>query len=63
MPGEIVERVQVDDPLAWIERFQARYRVPPNSDGLPRFAGGLVGYFGYDIVRYVEPRLKGFEAS
>jgi anthranilate synthase component 1 len=26
--------------------------------GLPRFNGGLVGYFGYDTVRYVEPRLR-----
>lgn len=55
--GEIVEQTTVDDPLAWIEQFQSRYRVPAMSHGLPRFAGGLVGYFGYDIIRYVEPRL------
>ena len=50
------EQVTVDDPLAWIERFHAAQRVPelPN---LPRFTGGLVGYFGYDAIRYVEPRL------
>ena len=30
----------------------------PNVTGLPRFTGGLVGYFGYDTVRYVEPRLS-----
>jgi anthranilate synthase component 1 len=29
----------------------------PDLDDLPRFNGGLVGYFGYDTVRYVEPRL------
>ncbi|HXH01760.1 MAG TPA: anthranilate synthase component I [Candidatus Competibacteraceae bacterium] len=55
--GEIVERATVADPLAWIREFQARYRVAEQGEGLPRFAGGLVGYFAYDTVRYVEPRL------
>ena len=58
--GEIVEQAQVDDPLAWIEEFQQRYKVPDKISGiigLGRFIGGLVGYFGYDIVRYCEPRL------
>ena len=55
--AEVVERAHVEDPLAWIEVFQRRYRVPDNREGLPRFAGGLVGYFGYDTIRYVEPRL------
>jgi anthranilate synthase component 1 len=54
--GQLTEQLQCDDPLAWIEAFQSRYRVPPVS-GLPRFTGGLVGYFGYDTVRYIEPRL------
>ena len=54
--GVEVERAEVDDPLAWIETFAARYRVAPVV-GLPRFTGGLVGYFGYDTVRYIEPRL------
>jgi anthranilate synthase component 1 len=53
----VIEQLQCDDPLAWIEAFQARYRVPPSGKGLPRFAGGLVGYFGYDTVRYIEPCL------
>ena len=45
-----------DDPMAEVERFRQLFSVPelPN---LPRFTGGLVGYFGYDTVRYVEPRL------
>ena len=54
--GVEVEHAEVDDPLAWIETFAARYRVAPVA-GLPRFTGGLVGYFGYDTVRYIEPRL------
>lgn len=54
--GAIVERETVDDPLAWIEDFQARYRVAENAE-LPRFTGGLVGYFGFDTIRYIEPRL------
>jgi len=39
-----------------VEQFQSRYNVP-EVEGLPRFNGGLVGYFGYDIVRYIEKRL------
>ncbi len=58
--GEIVETAAAQDPLAWIEAFQARFRVP-EVEGLPRFTGGLVGYFGYDTVRYIEPRLAGVE--
>lgn len=55
--GEIIETVKADDPLAFIEDFQSRYQVP-EVEGLPRFTGGLVGYFGYDTIRYVEPKLK-----
>jgi len=54
--GEAVERLESDDPLGFIEQFQSRYRVPELPE-LPRFTGGLVGYFGYDCVRYVERRL------
>ncbi len=53
----VVEEAAVADPLAWIEDFQARFRVAEVA-GLPRFNGGLVGYFGYDTIRYVEPRLR-----
>ncbi len=54
--GQVVESLRSDDPLQWIEDFQARYRVA-EVEGLPRFTGGLVGYFGYDTIRYIEPRL------
>jgi len=55
--GEIVERHQVDDPLAWIEDYQSQYKVA-EVENLPRFNGGLVGYFGYDTIRYIEPKLR-----
>ena len=55
--GEIVEALDCPDPLAWIQEFQARYRVPATGEGLPRFIGGLVGYFSYDTIRYVEAKL------
>ncbi|MBK1674548.1 anthranilate synthase component I [Ectothiorhodospira shaposhnikovii] len=58
--GRVVEEARVDDPLAWIETFQTRFRVPDLPDQ-PRFTGGLVGYFGYDTIRYIEPRLGGGE--
>ncbi|MBA54370.1 MAG: anthranilate synthase component I [Pseudomonadales bacterium] len=52
----VLEQTTVEDPLAYVESFQTRYKVP-QVEGLPRFNGGLVGYFGYDIVRYIEKRL------
>jgi anthranilate synthase component 1 len=55
--GEILERHTLEDPLDFVEQFKARYRVP-EVDGMPAFHGGLVGYFGYDTVRYVEKRLR-----
>jgi anthranilate synthase component 1 len=56
--GGLSETVSCADPLQWINDFQLRYRAP-ELPGLPRFTGGLVGYFGYDTVRYIEPRLAG----
>jgi anthranilate synthase component 1 len=55
--GVVSEQQTVADPLAFVEAFQQRYRTAPRP-GLPVFHGGLVGYFGYDTVRYVEPRLR-----
>lgn len=54
--GQEIERFHVDDPLGYIEDFQAEFRYPP-IEGLPIYTGGLVGYFGYDTVRYVESRV------
>ncbi len=46
----------VADPLAFIENYQQQFRVPV-VEGLPRFTGGLVGYFAYDSVRLFEKKL------
>jgi len=55
--GVVMEQLEAEDPLAYIEAFQARYRYPQIPD-LPIYTGGLVGYFGYDTVRYVEQKLR-----
>lgn len=47
---------EVANPLDFIQNYQSQFKVAPLS-GLPRFTGGLAGYFGYDTVRYIEPRL------
>ena len=58
--GYLQEKFVVQDPLAWIEDFQEQFKVP-QLDSLPDFNGGLVGYFGYEIIRYIEPKLKNIE--
>ncbi|MFZ6649428.1 anthranilate synthase component I [Undibacterium sp. TJN25] len=53
--GEVIETVE-GNPLDFIADFQARFKVALRP-GMPRFCGGLAGYFGYDTVRHVEKRL------
>jgi anthranilate synthase component I len=52
---QVVERVEAN-ALDFIETYQRRFKVALRP-GMPRFCGGLAGYFGYDAVRYMEPRL------
>lgn len=56
----VEEKHITDDPLAWIEAFKQRFKVPA-IDALPRFTGGLVGYFGYDTIRYIESKLNRWD--
>ena len=44
------------NPLDFVAAYQQRFKVALRP-GLPRFCGGLAGYFGYDAVRFIEPRL------
>jgi anthranilate synthase component 1 len=53
---QLVERYEVDDPLAEVERLHESTNSAP-LDSLPVFHGGWVGYFSYDTVRYVEAKL------
>ncbi|MFZ2738809.1 MAG: anthranilate synthase component I [Burkholderiaceae bacterium] len=54
--GEVVETSH-DNPLDFIASYQQRFKVALRAD-LPRFCGGLAGYFGYDAVRYIEKKLQ-----
>ena len=54
---QVVE-VNEGNPLDFIADYQKRFKVALRP-GLPRFCGGLAGYFGYDAVRYIEPKLAG----
>ncbi|MDH5393125.1 MAG: anthranilate synthase component I [Gammaproteobacteria bacterium] len=54
--GTVVECIQSDDPLGWIESYQQQFKAYDLGD-ISRFSGGLVGYFGYETVAYIEPRL------
>ncbi|MDA8445670.1 anthranilate synthase component I [Paracidovorax valerianellae] len=54
--GQVVETA-AGNPLDFIEAYQKRFKVALRP-GLPRFCGGLAGYFGYDAVRYVEKKLE-----
>ncbi|MBE9559288.1 MAG: anthranilate synthase component I, partial [Proteobacteria bacterium] len=58
---ELIDKQTVDDPLQWIDDFQAQFKVyddAQDDSGLPRFTGGLVGYFGYETIGYIEKRLE-----
>jgi anthranilate synthase component 1 len=54
--GAVIETVE-GNPLDFIAEFQSRYKVAMRP-GMPRFCGGLAGYFGYDTVRHIEKRLE-----
>jgi len=53
--GQVVETAR-GNPLDFIAAYQQRFKVALRP-GLPRFCGGLAGYFGYDTVRHIEKKL------
>jgi len=64
--GQIIEQLTHSDPLSWIEDYQQQYNIPEHlseQSNLPRFTGGLVGYFGYETIGYIEPRLKNTQKA
>ena len=54
--GQVVSEEETEDPLRFIEDYLNFFKVA-EADCLPKFHGGLVGYFGYDTIRYIEPKL------
>ncbi len=59
--GAVVE-TSTQPPLEFIEAWRARFKVALPA-GMPRFCGGLAGYFGYEAARYIEPRLQQSAAA
>lgn len=53
---KVLETHENTNSLDFVKQFQARFKTPP-YEGLPRFTGGLAGYFGYETIRYIEKRL------
>ena len=53
--GEVVETRELADPLAAIDALRRQFRVPVLPD-MPAFSGGLVGYFGFETIGWIEPR-------
>jgi anthranilate synthase component 1 len=54
--GQVVETAK-GNPLDFVAAYQKRFKVALRP-GLPRFCGGLAGYFGYDTVRHIERKLE-----
>ena len=55
--SRLIDEYNTSDPLKEIEKIQQSYKVA-QIESMPRFSGGLVGYFGYETIRYIEPRLN-----
>ena len=55
--SKLIDEYNTNDPLKEIEKIQQSYKVA-QIEGMPRFSGGFVGYFGYETIRYIEPKLN-----
>jgi len=53
---KIKKEINDENPLDFIDNFMANFKVPTDLD-LPRYSGGLAGYFGYETIKYIEPKL------
>ena len=54
--GKQIETITIDDPLNYLDQLQKSFTLEEDTN-LPKFNGGLVGYFSYDCVRYIEKKL------
>lgn len=54
--GVVTKTINSDAPLDWVRDYASTFNVPEVA-GLPRFSGGLVGYFGYETIHYIEPKV------
>ncbi|MEO1962808.1 MAG: chorismate-binding protein, partial [Cycloclasticus sp.] len=54
--GVAIDTLSSNAPLDWVREYAATFKIP-EVDGLPRFSGGLVGYFGYETIHYIEPKV------
>ena len=65
--NNIIETHENTNALDFVKAFQARFKTPPPNltpyEGLPRFTGGLAGYFSYETIRYIEKRLEKLPRS
>ena len=53
---KVKKEIADENPLDFIDRFMGDFKVPTDLD-LPRYSGGLAGYFGYETIKYIEPKL------
>ena len=53
----VIQKEATQNPLDFIQNYLSQFKVPSDIE-LPRFAGGLAGYFGYETIQYIESRLK-----
>ena len=57
LEGEKIKKeINDENPLDFIDNFMSNFKVPTDLD-LPRYSGGLAGYFGYETIKYIEPKL------
>ena len=55
--GKKIETISASNPVDWIEEFHSQFKALEDKS-LPNFQGGLVGYFGFDSVQFIEPKLS-----
>jgi anthranilate synthase component I len=54
--AKVKKQINDENPLDFIDNFMSNFKVPTDLD-LPRYSGGLAGYFGYETIKYIEPKL------